>query len=95
MSKKIIITATVFDPNDESESNGWVDLNWNRFELRENSEDVSTHELPEDETIEEFVQSLIGSVEPLSIRNGVYYAEDTVFSPEGEYWNYAACVVNF
>lgn len=93
--QKVYITATVFDPSSEDTFNGWVDLNWARFELRTEKEDVRPQEYdPEsDGTIEKFIESLIGSTEPVSVRGGTYYAEDSVMNPEtGELWSYAAHV---
>ena len=41
---KVQFTATVFNPDTEETFNGWVDPQWNRFELRSEPTDVKVYE---------------------------------------------------
>ncbi len=89
--RKVYITATVVNPDTEEEFHGWVDLNWSRFLIFENMEDVRFHELDDDEDAQQVVESLIGSYE--TSERGTWYAQDSVMNPEtGETWSYAAHV---
>jgi hypothetical protein len=88
---KVKFTADVFNPDTEETFNGWVDPNWNSFELRSEPEDVRTFEFDNIDDAAEFIEDAIGSV----VDNGdwTYYAEDSRMNLEtGEDWSYAAHV---
>jgi len=82
-------TATVFNPDTEETFNGWVDIRWNRFELRSLPGDVTTHTFDTRAEALHFIDSEIGSVG--DEQRGTFYAEDSRMNLEsGEDWSYAA-----
>lgn len=88
---KVQFTATVFNPDTEETFNGWVDPQWNRFELRSEPTDVRTFEFDTRAEAEEFVESTIGVTGKGGYNGDTWYAEDSVFeSMTGENWSYAA-----
>jgi hypothetical protein len=89
---KVTYSATVFNPDTEDTFNGWVDMDWNRFELRTEEEDVRSKEF---DTYEEAVQSIEDTIGSLQNDGGssAYYGEDSVFNNEsGEDWHYCGHV---
>lgn len=92
--QQVYITADVINLDSEEEFHGWVDLRWNRFELRENKEDVRPHIYdPEtDGTIREYVETLIGGIDSGSDGETFYAADSDMNHETGEYWRYAAHV---
>jgi hypothetical protein len=85
----VSFTATVYNPDTEEVFNGWVDINWNRFELRTEQTDVRVHQFDTLAEAEEFVESEIGPAD--SYENGHWYAADSVMNNEsGEDWSYCA-----
>lgn len=88
---KVQFTATVFNPDTEETFNGWVDPQWNRFELRSEPTDVKVYEFETRAEAEEFVESTIGVAGASGYDGVTWTAEDSVFEPmTGEDWSYAA-----
>lgn len=87
--RKVFITATVVNPDTEENYHGWIDLNWNRFQLLEDKELVGHHDVEDGENALDVIESLIGAVE---ISDGeTFYAQDGQTNMEsGEVWIYAA-----
>lgn len=88
---KVTFTATVYNPDTEETFNGWVDMKWNRFELRSEKEDVRTFEFDELHEALEFIESEIGAAD--SFDGHYYYAADSRMNLEsGEDWSYCAVI---
>lgn len=85
---KVQFTATVVNPDTEETFNGWVDMEWNRWELRSESTDVRSHEFDTRDEAVEFIKSKLGDVRE---ERNTFYAEDTELHLEsGETWGRAA-----
>lgn len=81
-------TATVFNPDTEETFTGWVDMDWNRFELRSDASDVRMLKFEDRATAVRFIESEVGAIRDNG--DGTFYAEDSRMNLEtGEDWSYA------
>lgn len=70
-----------------SEENGYVNLDWNRFEfVAEEDEDTPAGEFETREEAEKFIEESIGYTEA---SGDSYYAADGAYDNEGNQWRYA------
>lgn len=89
----VTFSATVVNEDTEETFTGWVDPDWNMWELRTNADDVRSWIFETAADAMEFVDSRIGSVDLVNVSRGTYYAEDAQMNTEtGEVWSYAAHV---
>lgn len=88
---KVQFTATVFNPDTEETFNGWVDPQWNRFELRSEPTDVKVYEFETLAEAEDFIESEIGVAD--SYNGDLWSAADSVTNTiTGEEWSYTAAI---
>jgi hypothetical protein len=89
---KVTYSATVHNFDTEDTFDGWVDMDWSRFELRTEQEDVRSKEF---DTLEEAVKSIEDTIGSLQHDDGssAYYGEDSEMNNEtGEDWSYCGHV---
>lgn len=91
---KVIFTASSINPETEQEAHGYVDLDWNRFVLHEDAEDVRTKEVPSYMTIEDFLEEELGSIDNYNGRGTYYFADGKMNYETGETFTYAAHVLD-
>lgn len=86
---RVRFTATVKNFDTEEEFNGWVDPNWNRFELRTEREDVRFEDFDTREEAEKHIEGTIGAIDLSGDEEtfGNYYGADAETNDEtGEVW---------
>lgn len=80
---RVRFTATVHNFASEEDFNGWVDMNWNRYELRTEREDVRFEDFDTLAEAEKHIEDTIGFFEHDGGSEN-YYAQDADTSPEDE-----------
>jgi hypothetical protein len=83
---RVRFTATVHNFDTEEEWNGWVDHQWNSFELRTEREDVRFEDFDTLEEAEKAIEDTIGFFEHDGGSENYYALDPETNNETGEVW---------